>query len=140
MNITTSRAATAALACALVTLATGCSKTPDPDYSGSELYAGNCANCHGLYADGMGPAAASIAQHVPDLRQIAAENGGVFPRDLVVKIIDGRELPAAHADDVMPKWGNEFQVGEGFSEQAAGRVEAKIEALTEYIESIQITQ
>ena len=119
-------------------LLAGCAGEPPVKYAGNELYAGNCANCHGVYADGMGPAAPAIPQHVPDLRQIAATNGGVFPRELVTKIIDGRNLVAAHRDDVMPKWGDEFQVGEGYSKDAERRVKDKITALVDFLESIQI--
>lgn len=126
------------LSCTLTILLGGCPAGEPPVFSGRELYVGHCANCHGVYADGMGPAAPTIPQYVPDLRQIAATNDGVFPRELVRRIIDGRELPEEHADDVMPKWGNEFQVGEGFAAQARGRVEAKIVALVDYLESIQI--
>lgn len=126
------------LACATLLAVTACQADKAPAYSGSELYTGNCANCHGVYADGMGPAAAAIAQHVPDLRQIAATNGGEYPRDLVRKIVDGRELIAAHRDDVMPKWGDEFQVAEGYSKDASARVDAKIMALVDYLESVQI--
>lgn len=129
-----------AVLCALLGAVGGCAKDDSLAYSGSELYAGNCSTCHGVYADGMGPASSSIPQLVPDLRQIAASNGGVFPRELVRRIIDGRDLVAAHADDVMPKWGNEFQIGEGYSDEAAARVEAKVTALVDFIETLQIKE
>ncbi len=125
--------------CALALAMAGCQSDKTPTYSGSELYAGNCATCHGIFADGMGPAAPSIPHHVPDLRQIAASNGGVFPRELVRKIIDGRELSSAHSDDMMPKWGNEFVIGEGYSNAAERRVNAKVAALVDYIETLQIS-
>lgn len=113
---------------------------PTDGYEGSELYASHCAACHGIYGDGYGPAAASIPQSIPDLRQIAVSNGGVYPRELVAHIIDGREIVDAHVSDTMPQWGQIFEIVEGNSEDANQRIEQKIEALVDYLESIQVAQ
>ena len=105
----------------------GC-KGGNTPVDGARLFAANCAVCHGVYADGGGPAAAQIPQGVPDLRQIAARNDGVFPREVVRKIVDGRQIIEAHRSDTMPAWGEEF---------AAGDADAWIEALVDYVASIQ---
>lgn len=111
----------------------------DEAYAGNELFAANCSSCHGIYGDGNGPAAATIAQSVPDLRQIANANDGAFPRDVIRKVVDGREIIEAHSSDSMPKWGQEFLLSEGYSQAAERRVTKKIDALVAYVESIQTT-
>jgi len=109
-------------------------------YRGSALYSSHCSSCHGIYGDGYGPAAASIPQTIPDLRQIAASNGGTYPRELVARIIDGREIIDAHLSDTMPRWGQIFEIVEGHSAGANRRIDENIEALVDYIESIQLPQ
>lgn len=107
-------------------------------YAGNELYAGSCSACHGIYADGTGPAAAAIPQTIPDLRLLAARNGGVFPREQVTRIVDGRDILNVHASGTMPSWGREFELTErGTSEKAQRRVQAKIDAIVDYLEEIQ---
>lgn len=129
------------LASAVGALIGGCQTTEAPQYSGADLYAGNCSVCHGVYAEGDGPAAALIAGSVPDLRQLAARNGGQFPRESVFRIVDGRDLSDAHAKGrSMPKWGEEFQLYEGYDREADSRVRAKIEALVDYLAQIQLPE
>ena len=73
-----------------------------------------------------------------DLRYLAAANAGTFPEELVYKIIDGRELRVAHGKRQMPVWGEEFLAMEGFDPAAERRVGAKIQALVDHLESIQL--
>lgn len=103
--------------------------------SGNALYAANCASCHGRYADGTGPASADIV--VPDLRYIAADNGGVFPRTEVSNVIDGRLPVKAHFARQMPVWGNTFASMEPPSKSSEAQVQAKIDALVDYLAAIQ---
>ncbi len=111
-----------------------------PTYSGAHLYASNCASCHGVYGGGDGPVAAVLKIPTADLRYLAAANDGVFPGELVHKIIDGRELRVAHGRRQMPVWGEEFLAMEGFDAEAEARVQAKIETLVAHLESIQVTE
>ena len=76
--------------------------------AGASLYATYCASCHGdtLQGDGMMTGVLNIA--VPDLTGIAARNGGVFPRVMVVYRIDGRDPIPAHGGD-MPYFGDLFE-------------------------------
>ena len=103
--------------------------------SGSALYAANCAGCHGRYADGTGPVSADMS--VPDLRYLAADNGGVFPGNTIVAIIDGRSAKQAHIARQMPVWGDVFASREGADASAEATATAKIQALVTYLESIQ---
>jgi len=104
-------------------------------YSGSELFKTYCAACHGTSAHGDGPLAANMKKPPPDLTQFAARNGGVFPAALVAQIIDGRQPVKGHGGPDMPVWGDAFRASrQGSSEES---VQARIEALVEYLEHIQ---
>jgi hypothetical protein len=74
-----------------------------------------------------------------DLRYLTARHGGIFPRDTVERLIDGRERRAAHGGD-MPVWGEVFDALEGGGEGSAGRVAARVRAVTDYLESIQVLE
>ena len=80
--------------------------------SGRELYSANCANCHGRYADGEGPAARDMpGGSVPDLRYLAARNGG-FHFKFVEKAWrdtrDGVEFFARLSDEVSRQGGKQL--------------------------------
>ncbi len=107
-------------------------------YDGAALYAMNCANCHGTYGEGDGAVTPDLNVVLLDLRYLSARNDGSFPADFVLKIIDGRETRAAHGPAGMPVWGAEFARGEGTSEAAEARVRMKIQAIVDFISSIQI--
>jgi mono/diheme cytochrome c family protein len=108
----------AALLLALVTLAAalsaGQAQTPEGGPAaelGAQLYAENCAVCHG--ADGQGRVGATLAKDWPSIRP-----------DLTVKTIISEGVPGSR----MPAWSQ--AKGGPFSE-------AEIEALTQYILSWQ---
>jgi mono/diheme cytochrome c family protein len=109
-------------------------------YSGEALYQANCANCHGQYAEGSGPIAADLTKTPPDLRHLAAANGGVFPRQRVVDIIDGRAIVAAHGDREMPVWGQAFttlDTDATSKADAEARTQDKITVLVDFLARIQ---
>ncbi|MDH3642746.1 MAG: cytochrome c [Gammaproteobacteria bacterium] len=108
------------------------------EYDGAELYMANCSNCHGVYGEGDGIVTPALAVVLQDLRYISEQNGGTFPRQVITEIIDGRDLRVAHGPDGMPVWGNAFSHTEGYSDAAQSRVGAKIEALVDFVESMQI--
>jgi len=122
---------------AMLFIAAGCSRQNN---SGRELYDANCANCHGRYADGQGPAAADLAGgSSPDLRYLATRNGGTFPREWVTKVIDGREIVAAHGERQMPVWGKAFAELDAANGSSKAQTEAKIQALVDYLVEVQQT-
>lgn len=108
-----------------------------PAYDGAVLYLNNCANCHGTYGEGDGIVTPALSVVLLDLRYLSARNDGTFPRDFVTDIIDGRATRAAHGPEGMPVWAAEFSRQEGFDEQAETRVQAKVNALVEFLEQIQ---
>ena len=102
--------------------------------SGAADYAANCAGCHG--ADGKSYVAAmrAVPGYRPvDLTVLSKNNGGVFPRQQVSEAIDGRRRLASHFHGDMPRWGSQFQYGNG--DDAA--VKRRISALVDYVESLQ---
>jgi hypothetical protein len=66
---------------------------------------------------------------------LAKKNGGTFPKDQVLRTVDGRKAVKGHGGADMPIWGDAFkQSKDGYSEAA---VKAKIEAVVGYIETLQ---
>ena len=61
----------------LATLTAGCQTQKTNPYNGRNLYLGYCAACHGGAGAGDGPVARSLNVPIPDLRKLAANNGGV---------------------------------------------------------------
>src|SRR5262245_44523135 len=74
---------------------------------GPDLYKLHCASCHGLNASGSGLMTPQLRHVPPDLTVLAKNNGGVFPRARVRRIVEGREVPA-HGERDMPIWGDAF--------------------------------
>jgi mono/diheme cytochrome c family protein len=102
---------------------------------GSYLYRTYCATCHGETARGDGPLADSMRRRPPNLTEFAKRNGGVFNKDLVFKIIDGRQRVPGHGGPDMPVWGDAFQRSVEVRDDAA--VAARIQALVDYLELLQ---
>ncbi|MBZ0163132.1 MAG: cytochrome c [Notoacmeibacter sp.] len=76
---------------------------------GQQEYNSSCAACHGAQADGQGPMAGLMSTAVPDLTQLAKNNGGVFPLERMYSIIDGRADVAWHGSRDMPVWGSRYK-------------------------------
>ena len=101
---------TASLVCTMALLSwhTTASATDYVAMSGKELYGRFCASCHGATGRGDGPVAGSFKVEVPDLTLIARRAQGVYPRDRIEKIIDGRYILGAHGSRTMPVWGEDL--------------------------------
>jgi hypothetical protein len=99
-------------------------------YSGKMSYESNCAACHGQNGKGDGPVSAELRTKPSDLTLIARRNDGVFPADVLYRIIDGRRTGRAHGSYEMPVWG--LLLGTD-SEDAA-----RILAIIAYLKSIQL--
>lgn len=103
------------------------------DVSGEALFVSYCQICHG--ENGDGPMAELINVEVPDLTLISARRDGVFPKDQIYKIIDGREEVVGHGTLDMPIWGQTFKEAEGLTTEA--QVKERIDKLVDYLSSIQ---
>jgi mono/diheme cytochrome c family protein len=73
-------------------------------------YEANCVACHGVGGKGDGYYTKVINAKVPDITTIAKRNGGVFPVEKVMMLIDGREVPPAHGVRQMPIWGIDYSL------------------------------
>jgi mono/diheme cytochrome c family protein len=105
--------------------------------SGKDLYQRFCASCHGAEGHGDGSVAASFKVEVPDLTLIAHRAGNVYPRDRVIRIIDGRYILGAHGSRPMPVWGEELgrlEIGNPDAERATRVV---IDRLADYVGQLQ---
>lgn len=87
---------------------------PPSEQTPEEVHRNACLLCHA--GNGSGAMAS-------DLTTLTAANGGTFPRDMVIRIIDGRDDVRAHGSP-MPLW------GENHSRE-------DVEALVDYLATIQ---
>jgi mono/diheme cytochrome c family protein len=100
-----------------------------------------CAACHGVEARGDGTVAEFLTIAAADLTQLAKKNGGIFPRERITGLIDGREEVKVHGPRDMPVWGDWFNAeatdASTTPEERDATVAARIKALVDYIETIQ---
>jgi mono/diheme cytochrome c family protein len=111
----------------------------DKPTTGKADFMKHCAPCHGDNGKGHGPEVNLIPGiHPSDLTNIAMKNGGVFPRQEVEDMVDGRKAVPSHQRFDMPFWGVNFQQsGKEFTPESEARAKARIAALADYVESIQ---
>jgi mono/diheme cytochrome c family protein len=102
---------------------------------GRQLYATHCATCHGIAGRGDGPTAQYLNVPPADLTGISARNRGVFPTEVLHRIVDGRRALRTHGDSAMPIWGDAFSLS-GTPEMEKAIAE-KIRALVAYVETLQ---
>jgi mono/diheme cytochrome c family protein len=105
--------------------------------SGKDLYQRFCAACHGTEGRGDGPVAGSFKVEVPDLTLIARRSHGVYPRDRVARIIDGRYIVGAHGSRTMPVWGEDLSRLELGNPEAERATRIVIDRLADYVEQLQ---
>ena len=105
--------------------------------SGKELYQRFCAACHGAEGRGDGPVAGSFKVEVPDLTSIARRSRGVFPRERVARIIDGRFIVGAHGTRTMPVWGEDLSRLELGNPEAERATRIVIGRLADYVWQLQ---
>jgi mono/diheme cytochrome c family protein len=103
---------------------------------GSYVFRTYCASCHGAAARGDGPLAEAMKRRPADLTGIQLRNRGAFPKDLVYRIIDGREKVRGHGGPDMPVWGDAFLRSADVGNE--GAVRARIQALVDFLETIQV--
>jgi Cytochrome c len=100
-----------------------------------------CAACHGVEGKGDGTIAEFLTITAADLTKLSKKNAGVFPRDRAINVIDGRAEVKVHGPRDMPVWGDWFEFEAGSSTAGKGAeekvVRARIDALVDYIETIQ---
>lgn len=101
-----------------------------------------CAACHGISGVGDGTVAEFMTIKSADLTRLSWRNGGIFPRQKVIEVIDGRAEVRVHGLRDMPVWGDWFndevinpETGAAAREET---VRMRIEYLASYIETLQV--
>ena len=105
----------------------GCLTTPgfaQGEDAGKTEYVARCGSCHGSSGKGDGPVGEALRTRPSDLTLLAKNNSGVFPREVVRQIIDGRKTLRAHGNYEMPVWGESIN-------------QERILALIAYLRSLQ---
>ena len=108
--------------------------------NGEELYLVMCSACHGKSGKGDGPAAPALKKTVPNLTNLAASNGGEFPRKQIEDSIAGESRTVAHRTLDMPSWGQQFEdmrSDHWNSKRRQSFAKQQIYNLTEYLSTIQ---
>jgi len=72
--------------------------------TGRASYDNLCAACHGPAGKGDGASAGALAERPADLSQLAAQNGGVYPRLEVMAKIDGYAKGEPHYGAMPAFW------------------------------------
>lgn len=100
-----------------------------------------CAACHGVGGKGDGTVAEFLTITAVDLTQLRKKNAGLFPRERMTEVIDGRLEVKVHGPRDMPVWGDWFSREAASSGARKGAqeeiVRERINALVGYIETIQ---
>jgi mono/diheme cytochrome c family protein len=105
--------------------------------SGQEMYTSYCAACHGAKATGDGPAAASLRTPPPNLTLLSKKNGGTFPANRVMTVLQMGVASPAHGSPEMPIWGNLLVNLDPTSQDSASVVKQRIYNLTQYLKQVQ---
>jgi hypothetical protein len=125
-----------AVALFVITLSACAPEMPTP--GGAQFFAQNCSSCHGAKALGDGPRAADFDVPPPNLTELSALNGGIFPTEAVFAQIYG--YSGRHQFGGMPDFGPDFGGPMVDWVSRSGEViptpRALVE-LAEYIESVQ---
>ena len=88
-------------------------------------YDSTCASCHGRSGNGDGPVGEALRTRPSDLTTLKKNNDGVFPAEVLYRIIDGQRTLRAHGNYEMPVWG--------------GRIsQERILAISDYLRSLQV--
>lgn len=101
--------------------------------SGSAMYSGLCASCHGETGLGDGPAAASLKSRPTDLTSLAKKHNGEFPAVHIQHLLDRDPGPFAHGSKEMPIWGDTFRA----TGESPSFVVLRIHNIVSYLRSLQ---
>jgi mono/diheme cytochrome c family protein len=100
-----------------------------------------CAACHGVGGEGDGTLGEFLTLAVPDLTRLSKLNGGIFPEERVIGVIDGRSDVKVHGMRDMPVWGDWFnrEAASADTDREARElvVKDRIQSLVTFLKSIQ---
>ncbi|PRY71839.1 hypothetical protein CLV76_1392 [Marivita geojedonensis] len=75
---------------------------------GAFEYSVSCAQCHGADGAGNGPISQYLVDPAPPLTSLSQNNGGTFPVEYVVGVLEGTVDVGVHGRD-MPVWGARYR-------------------------------
>ncbi len=104
---------------------------------GKKLFTQYCGSCHGPDGRGDGVLSGVLKEKPADLTLIAKNNGGEFPRQKVMRFIDGTTDVRAHGNPDMPVWGEVFKEQLADSPTQQAEIRTTILEITNYIATIQ---
>lgn len=104
---------------------------------GKKLFTQYCGSCHGPDGRGDGVLSGVLKEKPADLTLIAKNNGGEFPRQKVMRFIDGTTDVRAHGNPDMPVWGEVFKEQLADSPTQQAEIRTTILEITNYIGTIQ---
>lgn len=100
---------------------------------GADTFRLFCASCHGQQAVGNGPLAMHLRTPPADLTALSENNGGEFPRAMVINTIElGRDV-SGHGNPDMPAWADAFEQ----TRQSPVDPETRVQDLVQFLLSIQ---
>ena len=104
--------------------------------SGKQMFDEYCAACHGVKANGKGPAASACKVKPPDLTTLAKRNQGKFPYNYFYAVLQfGTLLPTpAHGSADMPVWMPLFY---SLNEDHKAIAEQRMQNIASYVASLQ---
>ena len=109
---------------------------------GKQEFRTHCAACHGADAKGNGREAFNLEVAPSDLTLLARNNGGVFPLDHLIEVIDGRAQIKSHGLREMPIWGKRYAAsaaesfaGSPYDQEAF--IRGRVLILVDYLRRIQ---
>jgi mono/diheme cytochrome c family protein len=117
------------------TLVVPVDKTPAD--SGKQMFVSYCASCHGVDGKGSGPVALSLQKQPADLSALSRNNGGKFPTQHLIAILQFGSQAAAHGTAEMPVWGPIFGRMDGKDRESTMK-SLRISNVTRYIETLQV--
>jgi len=103
---------------------------------GEKLYRRYCGACHGLEAKGDGIVSSLMTPKPRNLTTLKRDFG-TFPREWLVRVIDGRETVRAHGESNMPVWGANLCTELG-SDVTDAEVKNWIETIVAYLKEVQV--
>lgn len=103
--------------------------------AGAYAFRTYCATCHGTDGKGEGPLSNNLRFHPPDLSLLSKRNGGEFPAEKVLRIVDGRKPLPGHGGPDMPIWGDAFRNAETGYDDA--KVKEKVRLVVDYLRTLQ---
>lgn len=109
-----------------------------PTTDGKQLYVNYCAPCHGVNAKGDGPVASSLKQPTTDLTMLSKNNGGKYPSERIVAVLNFGLANPAHGTAAMPVWGPMLSTMNSSNDAHGDLTALKISNLSEYLKSLQV--